>query len=126
MKNSIEALKKKIEEFHYWDARVVDLKCDYFGDEITLEYKDDGENVIYKFEGCYKVHFNHSKGYNKLKPVKDMTAAQIPYFLQNVELSVVTDEEIDFFSCKIEMFPLLLEILCKTIIVEKGEKFIFQ
>ena len=126
MKKTVESIKKKMEELHYWDARVIHLKCDYFGDEVTLVYEDEEKNVTYKFEGCYKVHFNHLYDYDKLKKVKDMTVAQLPYFLQDVDVLDVIEDDIDFFSCKIEMFPLSLEILCKTIIIEKDEQFIFQ
>jgi hypothetical protein len=103
MKEKVELIKKKLEEFHYWDARVISLECNYFGDEIILIYEGNEENVIYKFEGCYKVHFNHLNNYDKMRAVKNMSVAQIPYFLQHIEVSDTKERE--FFSLELKCSP---------------------
>lgn len=47
-----------------------------------------------------------------------MSYRQIPYFMQNIEISRVLEDGVDFYLCKIEMFPLTVEIMCKEIIIE--------
>jgi hypothetical protein len=111
--NEIQAL---IDEYYYWDLRVKSLECNYFADEIKLIYDDsEGNDVTYNFIGCYKSVFDHVKNYDKFKPVQEMVIGQIPYFLQDVEVSEIVEEEIHFFTCKINMFPLYLDIWCKDI-----------
>ncbi|MCL2841013.1 MAG: hypothetical protein FWE05_09610 [Defluviitaleaceae bacterium] len=108
-------LQKKIDSFRFWDARVDFLNCNYFADEIELSFSIDDLKVIYRFIGCYKSLFDHVKGYDKLKPVREMTIPQLPYFLQDIEINEVIEDNIIFYTCKINMFPLNLEIWCKDI-----------
>lgn len=119
MKKSVEEIFKKIEATNYWDARVLNLECCYFGDEVTLAFSDDDVDILLRFSGCYKAFFDHIKDYDKLRRVRDMTLPQIPYFLQNIAIAALTYEDVEFYSCKIEMFPLTLDILCKEICVER-------
>lgn len=112
---SVDELQKRIDSFEYWDARVRYLDCNYLADEIVLAYEFDELDVVYSFIGCYKSVFDHVKNYDKLRPVKDMTIPQIPYFMQNVEVGNVLEEGVHFFTCKINMFPLYVEIWCKDI-----------
>jgi hypothetical protein len=90
--------------------------------QIELIYKDGDDSVAYKFLGCYNSIFNHVKSYDKFIAVKDMTPAQVPYFMQDVEVGEVSDDGINFYICKINMFPLHLEIWCKDIKVDKQKK----
>jgi len=118
---------KKIQElinaYEYWDMRVTKLECNYFGDEIILVYNDDnGHNVIYNFTKCYKSIFEHVKSYDKLIPTKEMEIGQVPYFIQDVEITDVVEEDVCFFVCKINMFPLNLEIWSKEIEVYRKKK----
>ena len=113
-------IQEKIDEYEYWDAWVSRLECRYFADEIELAHEyDDNDEIVYEFSGCYKSEFDHVKNYDKLKPVKDMTPPQMPYYLQNVEIGMQVDGDITFYTCKINMFPLYLEIWCKDISVTK-------
>ena len=118
-------IQKLIDDFYYWDYPVDRLDCNYFADEVELSYTDDEDNkdVVYHFKGCYKVIFDHIKGYAKIKPVKEMTRGQISCFLQDVEVSITTEDDIDFYICKINMFPMNVEIWCKDIEVFKRDKF---
>lgn len=34
----IEKLRKQIEDSYYWDARVKEVECNYFGDEVKLVF----------------------------------------------------------------------------------------
>lgn len=113
-----ESIQKIINDLHYWDAAVISLDCNYFADEVTLVYDDELGNVTYRFTSCYKVQFNHAIGYVKDKPTKELTFAQNPYFLQNVVVDEIEDEQ-KLFVCKLLLPPLKLEIWCKNIGVSR-------
>lgn len=112
-------IQESINNLHYWDARVKELSCNYFADEVILVYEDSDGDVRYSFLGCYKENFEHWLTYEKIMPSKQLTLSQIPYFLQNVTVTEVKHEGIDFYFCKINMHPLYIEILCKDIIIER-------
>jgi hypothetical protein len=115
-------LQKKIDEFHYWDARVLQVTCDYFADEMSLIYEDEEDNVCYDFIGCYRISFDHCLTYEKTIPPRQLLRSQIPYFLQNVVVEEEVHADIKFYTCKIDMFPINLEVLCKDIIVKRINK----
>jgi len=110
-----DEMQSKIESYHFWDARVLYLNCCHFADEIELAFYDDNKEVVYNFLGCYKSLFNHVVNYDKLRPTKEMTVAQVPYFIQEINVDMVVEDSISFYVCKIDMFPLNLEIWCKDI-----------
>lgn len=112
-------IQKLIDNTDYWDARVETLECNYFSDEIILSFKDSDCLVTYKFTECYRVVFDHIKSYEKGRSVKDMSYSQIPYFLQAITIGEICEQENTFLECKIEMFPLNVEICCKDIIVQQ-------
>ncbi|KQL34427.1 hypothetical protein [Psychrobacillus sp. FJAT-21963] len=116
---SAQNIQEKIDSLHYWDARVVSLECNYFADEVTIEYEDSFVNVVYKFNGCYKTEFEHDIGHEKDVPVKELTRLQIPYFLHNVDVGSVIFDGIELYICKISMSPMNIEIWCKDIQVQK-------
>jgi len=116
-------IQKIMEDFHYWDARVIKFECKYLADEIELTHENEEfSNIVYKFIGCYKTYFDHVKNYDKRMPAKEMTRAQIPYFLQDIEVSITEEEGVNFYVCKIDMFPMDVEIWCKDIEVFKKDK----
>ena len=116
-------LQELADSLNYLDERVKRLDCNYFADEVTLTYGDNGRSVIYNFTGCYKVVFEHVKQYDKPVPSKDLSIPQIPYFLQDVEISSLFEDNIEFYVCKINLFPLNMEIWCKQLkIVEEDTK----
>ena len=108
-------MQELINKYNYWDARVKQLSCDYFADEITLTYENEESEIEYRFVSCYKSIFNHVKSYDKWQPIKNMSIPQIPYFLQEVTIGEVLEEGIYFYTCKINMFPLYLEVWSKDI-----------
>jgi len=116
-----EFLQQRINELHYWDAAVLNLECNYFADEVILEYDDDKDKVVYRFIGCYKVNFNHALGYVKEKPTQELTFAQIPYFLQSVIVDEIEDEQ-KLLTCKLLLPPLELEIWCRDIQISQQPK----
>jgi hypothetical protein len=117
--------RQQIESVHYWDARVVKLTCDYFADEVKLEFQDDPSNICIHFTGCYKVLFDHSRGYIKDLPSRVLSTPQVPYFLQDIEINEVNEGSLSLYSCKISMPPMLLEIWCSDISIVRNPSFPF-
>lgn len=108
----------EIEELHYWDARVLQMESSFFGDEIKIVFEDTDFNVSLIFMGCSKFSFVTSIE-DRLKPLRELTKTQIPYFIQDVE---IIDEQIDgkdILKCNILMPPLNVEIVCNTILIYK-------
>jgi len=114
-----QEIQQKIDSLHYWDAWVLSLLCDHFADEVTLVYEDSEGNVTYKFNVCYKTIFEHSISYEKEVPINNLTRAQMPYFLHDVAVEEVELEGRKFYSCKITMPPMTLEVWCKDIEVNR-------
>ena len=80
---TISELQRLIDEFDYFDSRVKAVECNYFADEVHVNYDDeDGNSICYNFIGCYKSNFDHVKEYKKDEPVKNMTTPQTHYFLK--------------------------------------------
>lgn len=112
----IDDMQKAIDQTDYWDARVEKLYCSNFGDDVELTFEEDRteKQVVFYFRGCYKVNINHVKGYLKNKPIREMTFAQIPYFMQSVKAQRIDCEGERFLSFQINLFPIDLEILCTS------------
>lgn len=108
----IEELKEKIKNSYYWDARVKSLECNYFGDEVKLVYEDDNKDIIYHFEECYNVKIKHALECLKDKPSKELTTTQIPYFMQDVELTEIVFDGKKYMEFNINMHPIELKIVC--------------
>ena len=116
-------IQATIDNYHYWDARVLSLSCNYFADEVELIYEDEDDfEVVYRFLECYKTVFDHVITYDKFAPVRKMTLPQLPYFLQSVEIGEKVESDVELYTCKINMFPLELEVWCKDIEVIKQKK----
>lgn len=107
----------EIDDLDYWDSRVTKLECNYFADEVILKF----DNVICEFKDCYEVLFNHVKNYDKLRPTKEMTIAQIPYFIQKFSVCTEVIDEIDFYKFQISMFPMTVLIICRKIVFLKED-----
>ncbi|GAB6085241.1 hypothetical protein [Alkaliphilus crotonatoxidans] len=114
---NIQEKQDIIDKLDYWDARVLELSCNHFADEVTLVYGEDSETIRYSFNECYKVVFEHSIKYEKEIPVKIMKVSQIPYFLQDVKVGVIEENNTFLYTCKIFMPPLTVEIWCKDILI---------
>ncbi|WP_410769151.1 hypothetical protein [Fontibacillus sp. BL9] len=100
------------------DARVIKFDSSFFGDEITLVFEDTEFNVKLSFMGCSNFPFVTSAE-DRIKPLRDLARPQIPYFLQDIEVTDVQSEGHSLLNCKILMPPLNAEILCNSIIIEK-------
>lgn len=108
----IQELIKKIEDSYYWDARVKSLDCNYFGDEVKLVFEDDGKDITYHFEECYKVKIKHAFECPKDRASKELTFTQIPYFMQDVELEETKICDKKYMEFKINLHPIELSIGC--------------
>ena len=112
----IEKLHEKLEQIYYWDARVLYLSCEYFGDEVILVHENDENHyAVYSFLECYKSDISHIIEYQKDIPYKKLTKPQIPFFMQEVDIK----KENDLYIFNINAFPLYLEIKCKEIKIER-------
>lgn len=115
-----QEIQDLIDGYHYEDARVKAVECNYFADEVHVCYDDDHGNLIsYHFFGCYKSLFDHVKEYDKSIPVRSMTRPQIPYFLQSVQIDETTEGNSHLWICRMNMWPIQIEIWCKDISIEK-------
>jgi hypothetical protein len=101
---------------------VINISSDHFADEVTITYEDEDSNVSYNFWGCYKTVFEHDLGYIKDRPSKELTRGQIPYFIHDVEIGHIEQNGSEFYTCRIVMPPMHVEIWCKEIKVEKQQK----
>jgi hypothetical protein len=116
---NVRKIQERMNELHYWDARVKSLNCNHFADEVVLTYEDTDYNVVYKFYGCYKVSFDHSINYTKDLPVKELKTSQLPYFIQDVALEEVEENGVKLYKCQISMPPMNLGIWCNQIEINK-------
>jgi len=115
-----EVIQKQIDDFYYWDARVLNLSCNYFGDEVILVYEDKEEgDVQYLFTECYNVLFQHNLNEKKISPVNLLKANQMPYFLQDVEIKIISHNNNNLYKCSIDIAYMTLEILCKNINISR-------
>jgi len=117
----ITELKKQIEDSYYWDARVKTLDCNYFGDEVKLIFEDNDKSIVYHFEGCYKIKIEHDIKYSKNMPYKEITSAQIPYFMQEVELQEFKANEKTYLEFTINMYPMELYVVCERFTITYTE-----
>lgn len=88
--------------------------------EMKLEFviEDTDFNVILLFTGCSKFSFVTSVD-DRLKPLKELTKTQIPYFIQDVEITDVQIDGKDILKCNILMPPLNVRVICSTILIDK-------
>lgn len=117
---NIEECINKMSIYEYYEARVKKLDCMYFGDEVNLVHEYYNEyDISYQFIGCCKVIFDHDKSPDKWEPVSKMSLAQIPYFMFNIDVEEVMEQDEKFCSISIDMGLLDVIIWCKDINVTK-------
>lgn len=101
-----------------YETEILHLSSNYFGDEVLLVYDDEEYNVIFKYLECYKVNITHEVGYKKNIPYKELTTAQIPFYIQKFNFTM----NAGLYDFKINAFPLDIEICCKDIEVKRLTK----
>lgn len=116
----LSKIKSLIDSSEYWDMRVKKVECSNYADEVIIEFDDsEGSSVCFEFSGCFKSIFDHVKDYNKNKPTRELLITQLPYFMQDVNISEAFVDNNHLWIFKINMFPLFLEIWCKEIKIYK-------
>jgi len=111
-------IQEQIESLHYWDARVLQLNAEYFGDEVTIIFQDTGNNVKLLFSGCSKVNIDTNVNDRK-KPLRELAIPQIHYFIQDIEVEDLITDGCNLLTCKVSMPPLSMEVCCTSITVSK-------
>lgn len=101
-------LVKQIEDSDYWDARVMKLECNYFCYEVEMVFEDIEKDIRYYFTGCYQVKTDHITACDKVFPYKELSYAQIPYFMQAVDVNKISRAGRIFKEFVINMFPMML------------------
>lgn len=130
---NIESIQKTIDETDYWDALILDLEINYFGDEVLL-YTENDEKTCYKvnFLSCYKVNYETDANWRGEFKVKEMRNGQLGYYGQDISLEKYkeTNESVkqaiekyggtdDFIRCSLNLSIMTMTIVCKEIIVEE-------
>ncbi len=107
-----EELQRRIDETRYWDLRLKALVCEHFAEEVRVELED---GVSFEFYGCHRVLFHHDPRYEKPCPAREMTVPQIPYFAQDICVTVAEEDGVSFWKCKLDIFPMTVEIWCERV-----------
>ncbi len=115
----LDKLRSQIEKTNYWDARVVKLECNYFCDEVVLAFEDSGYDIQFSFSKCYKIEMSHDPVYAKNKPYKDLTSAEIPYFIQNIEVKLISCEDKQLKQFELNLWPMNLCVVCDEFHIKK-------
>ena len=114
-------LQKMIDKTDYWDAKILDMKASYFGDVIEI-YIDDDEETCWKvsFLSCYKVSYETDANWRTIMHVKDMKKPQLGYYGQDI--SVSRSEIENFYTVKLDLSIMEMQIECRDIQVDKIAK----
>lgn len=107
-------IQEQLEKLHYWDARVLSLDAQYFGDEVTIVFEDSDRNIKISFTGCFKITVSTNPE-DRRNPIRELTISQIPYFIQDIEVEDILANGYDLLSCKILMPPMNIELNCNLI-----------
>ena len=124
---NLEKVKKLINE-HVLDAKITKLDCNYLDHEVEIRHEDEGDSeVVYKFAVCLKVLLDSAKSLDvgikkdgKYIKAKELNVGQMECYLHSIEVSINTEDDIDFYVFKIDMSPTNIEIWCKNIEVFKS------
>lgn len=114
-------LQEMIDKTDYWDVEILDMKASYFGDVIEI-YIDDDEETCWKvsFLSCYKVSYETDANWRTIMHVKDMKKPQLGYYGQDI--SVSRSEIENFYTVKLDLSIMEMQIECRDIQVDKIAK----
>lgn len=127
-----KALQKKIDAIDYWDCEVMDFSINYFGDEVNIVISGENDYKVnnrerqtgyrIKFRLCYQVEYKtdaKDEVWRKNIEVKNMDRCQLGHYAQEI---TVRESEVDgFVEVKLNTGLLFAKIICKDIVIEKGE-----
>ncbi len=66
---------------------------------------------------CYKVYYETDDERRNIKTVEEMNIRQLAYFTQDI--SIDDSDMAGFFEVKLDLFPLVANVVCKEIVVNK-------
>ncbi|ORX65057.1 hypothetical protein BCR32DRAFT_297833 [Anaeromyces robustus] len=119
----VDNIQQQIDSTDYWDAKVLDFNCSFFGDEVYL-YVENDENTSWKFSFlvCHSVNYETDASWNNwrttLKYVKDMKGPQLGYYCQDISVSENKEFE-GFYDISFNISIMTGKIICKEIKIEK-------
>ncbi len=113
-------MQEEIEAWDYWDTNVLSFNIIYFGDEVSVVWEENDYDVELLFTGCSSLSYVTSPE-DRLKPIKELTRPQLPYFLHDIKVTDIERRGIDLFKLKITMPPLFIDIICTDITIRKTD-----
>lgn len=119
--NDIRDIQNKIDEMEYWDARVLDFQCQYFGDNVEIILEDDDEHV-YKLtlQQCSEVTYSNHYTTESDIAVENMNVKQLGYFAQDI--TVTNSDKADLYKISLDLPMLFCTVTCKNIIIDRVKK----
>ncbi|ORY23851.1 hypothetical protein LY90DRAFT_675396 [Neocallimastix californiae] len=118
-----EDIQKIINSTNYWDLKVLDFNCSFFGDEVVIFIEND-ENTSWKisFRVCKSVKYETdaawSKTWRKGKGyVREMNSQQLGYYCQDITVQENNEYE-GFYNVTFDLSIMTGKIICKEINVE--------
>ncbi|MBC1568636.1 hypothetical protein HCJ20_06885 [Listeria sp. FSL L7-1425] len=109
---------------------ILDIQTRYFGDEVYI-FIENNEKTCWKisFISCYKVSYETDANWRTIDNVKEMRGGQLGYDGQDISLKKYEENE-NFVQCSLDLSIMLMNIVCKNILVEelsmKGNLFFWQ
>ncbi|MCD2223142.1 hypothetical protein LAX75_00440 [Listeria cossartiae] len=115
----IELLQNEIDNTEYWDMSILDIQTRYFGDEVYI-FIENNEKTCWKisFISCYKVSYETDANWRTINNVKEMRGGQLGYDGQDISLKKYEENE-NFVQCSLDLSIMLMNIVCKNILVEE-------
>ncbi len=117
-------IKSLIEKFleRCIDLHVSEIRCNYFMDELELEFKYENRQSVIIFTSCCDIHFRHDLGLDdKRSNYKLLNGNKTPYILYNIDFKQSSIKNIELLYFNIDLQGCILEIYCKDIVVEFKE-----
>lgn len=115
----IDIIKNRIELTDYWDAKVLDIRIMYFGDEIDIYYYDNEDTCwSISFLQCNYVQYVTDSETRSIQYVKDMKSSQLGYYMQSVNVDNSIHEGMKF-DVKLDLSLMEMFISCNEIIIKK-------
>ncbi|MDR1567722.1 MAG: hypothetical protein LBS33_03450 [Streptococcaceae bacterium] len=115
----IKLLQNEIDNTEYWDMSILDIQTRYFGDEVYI-FIENNEKTCWKisFISCYKVSYETDANWRTIDNVKEMRGGQLGYDGQDISLKKYEENE-NFVQCSLDLTIMLMNIVCKNILVEE-------
>ena len=114
-------IQKEIDEMEYWDAKILDFRCQYFGDSIEIFIEDNNEYIFkMTLKQCFDVSYNNPCTIDSSVEVKDMNNKQLGYFAQDI--TVEKSEHDSFYKVSLDLPMLFCIANCKGIVIDHIRK----